>query len=470
MAKKQNIFTLIPKVDELLKVEKIEMLLEKVPRITVVESVRENIEYIRKKIIKLNEDEVEAFKIDEEELIENIIQKVTLKNKMNLRKVINATGVVLHTNLGRALLSDTIKEEIWNVASSYSTLEFDIDSGKRGSRYAHVEEIITKLTGAEAAMVVNNNAAAVLLVLDTLAKNKEVIVSRGQLVEIGGAFRVPDVMQQSGAKLVEVGTTNKTHFSDYENAISEETAVLLKVHTSNYRILGFTEEVSLKDLINLGKKSNIPVIEDIGSGTFIDFSKYGLYKEPTVQESVLAGADIVTFSGDKLLGGPQAGVIVGKEKYIKEMKKNPYTRAFRVDKLTLAALEATLRLYLNEEEEVIHQIPTLRMLTISLDEIKEKADTLYEMLKNNVKNCTIEKIEGVSQVGGGSMPLEEMPTVLIRIKPENISVNKFEALLRTYETPIITRISEDQVVIDVRTLKLDEFDIIVNGLCHILMR
>ncbi|MCT4621441.1 MAG: L-seryl-tRNA(Sec) selenium transferase [Marinisporobacter sp.] len=468
MAKKQNIFALIPKVDELLKDEKIEKLLEKVPRITVVESIRENIEYIRKKIIKLNEDEVEDFKIDEEELIENVIQKVTLKNTMNLRKVINATGVVLHTNLGRALLSDAIKEDLWNVASSYSTLEFDIDSGKRGSRYAHVEEIITKLTGAEAAMVVNNNAAAVLLVLDTLAKNKEVIVSRGQLVEIGGAFRVPDVMQQSGAKLVEVGTTNKTHFSDYKNAISEETAVLLKVHTSNYRILGFTEEVSLKDLVDLGKKSNIPVIEDIGSGTFIDFSKYGLYKEPTVQESVLAGADIVTFSGDKLLGGPQAGIIVGKEKYIKEMKKNPYTRAFRVDKLTLAALEATLRLYLNEKD-VIYQIPTLRMLTISFDKIKEKADALYEMLKNNVKNCTIEKMEGVSQVGGGSMPLEEMPTVLIRIKPENISVNKFEELLRNYKTPIITRISEDQVLIDVRTLKLDEFYIIVNGLCHILM-
>ncbi|QZY57069.1 L-seryl-tRNA(Sec) selenium transferase [Crassaminicella profunda] len=468
VANKKNIFALIPKVDDLLKEEKIENLLEKVPRITVVESIRENIEHIRSQIIKLNEQETENFKIDEEELIEHIIQNVELKNRMNLRKVINATGVVLHTNLGRALLSESIKEDIWNVASSYSTLEFDINSGTRGSRYAHVEEIITKLTGAESAMVVNNNAAAVLLVLDTLAKNKEVIVSRGQLVEIGGAFRVPDVMQQSGAKLVEVGTTNKTHLSDYKSAISEETAVLLKVHTSNYRILGFTEEVSLKNLVDLGKEYDVPVIEDIGSGTFIDFSKYGLYKEPTVQESVLAGADIVTFSGDKLLGGPQAGIIVGKEKYIKEMKKNPYTRAFRVDKLTLAALEATLRLYLNEKD-AINEIPTLRMLTMSFDEIKEKADTLYEMLKNNIKNCTIEKINGVSQVGGGSMPLEEMETVLISIKPEFLSINKFEEMLRGYKTPIITRISEDKVLIDVRTIKSNEFDIIVEGLRHILM-
>ncbi|QXM05919.1 L-seryl-tRNA(Sec) selenium transferase [Crassaminicella indica] len=468
VSKKKNIFSLIPKVDDLLKEEKIKNLLKKAPRIIVVECIREHIDHIRNKIIKLDDQEAEAFKIDDIKLINDIIQSVELKNTMNLRKVINATGVVLHTNLGRAILSESIKEDVWNVASNYSTLEFDIDSGKRGTRYSHVEEIITKLTGAEAAMVVNNNAAAVLLVLDTLAKNKEVIVSRGQLVEIGGSFRIPDVMQQSGAKLVEVGTTNKTHISDYENAICEETGALLKVHTSNYRILGFTKEVPLKDIVDLGKKYNIPVVEDIGSGTFIDFSKYGLYKEPTVQESVLGGADIVTFSGDKLLGGPQAGIIVGKEKYIKAMKKNPYTRAFRVDKLTLAVLEATLRLYLNEIDAV-RKIPTLRMLTMSFEEIMEKADALYKLLKACIKNCTFEKINGVSQVGGGSMPLEEMGTILISIKPKSLSINKFEQMLRNYKTPIIARISEDKVLLDVRTIKRNEFKIIADGLSHILM-
>ncbi|TCO79870.1 L-seryl-tRNA(Sec) selenium transferase [Marinisporobacter balticus] len=469
MSTKKDLFVLIPKVDDLLNDEKIKDLLEKVPRIMIVEAIRESIEEIRIKIVQLDNQQVKSFKIDYEALIEKIIRIIKQKNRMNLSKVINTTGVVLHTNLGRALLSESIKEEIWNVANSYSTLEFDVDSGKRGSRYAHVEEIITKLTGAESALVVNNNAAAVLLVLDTLAKNREVIVSRGQLVEIGGSFRVPDVMQQSGAKLVEVGTTNKTHISDYERAITEDTAALLKVHTSNYKILGFTQEVSLKDLVEIGREHNIPVIEDIGSGTFIDFSKFGLYKEPTVQESVAMKADIVTFSGDKLLGGPQAGIIIGKKEYIEKMKKNPYTRAFRVDKLTLAALEATLRLYL-DEESALEKIPTLRMLTISLEEIEKKANALYALLKENIKHCTIEKIKGFSQVGGGSMPLEKIPTMLISIKPENLSINKFEQMLRDYNPPIIARISEERILMDVRTIKENEFEIIVAGIDKLLKK
>ncbi|MBF8982146.1 L-seryl-tRNA(Sec) selenium transferase [Lutibacter sp. B2] len=460
MTTKKDLFSLIPKIDDLLNDEKIKSLFSKVARGIILEAARENIDKIRTDIINLTEKNIDNFKIEHVELINNIIMDIEKKNRMNLRRVINATGVVLHTNLGRALLSDKIKEDIWNVANNYSTLEFDVNTGKRGSRYAHIEEVITKLTGAESAMVVNNNAAAVMLVLSTLAKEKEVVVSRGQLVEIGGAFRIPDVMEQSGAKLVEVGTTNKTHISDYENVINEDTAILLKVHTSNYKILGFTKEVSLKEMVSIGEKYDTPVIEDIGSGTLIDFSKYGLTKEPTVQESVKAGADIVTFSGDKLLGGPQAGIIIGKKKYIDNMKKNPLTRAIRVDKLTFAALEATFRLYLNEEE-VIKDIPTLRMITYTLDEIEEKANILYELLVKEVKQCAIEKVKGYSQVGGGSMPLEMLPTTLIKIKPQDISANKFEKMLRNNEIPIIARINEDQILIDVRTIKESEFEIIL---------
>ncbi|WZL71552.1 L-seryl-tRNA(Sec) selenium transferase [Clostridiaceae bacterium 35-E11] len=467
MSNKKYLFSLIPKVDELLDEKEIKNLLLKSPRTIVVESIRENIEIIRRQIANLNDEDSESFTIKRMQLIDKIIENVNLKNRMNLRKVINATGVVLHTNLGRALLSDAIKDEVWDVANNYSTLEFNILSGKRGSRYAHVEEVITKLTGAESALVVNNNAAAVMLVLGTLAKNKEVIVSRGQLVEIGGAFRIPDVMEQSGAKLVEVGTTNKTHLSDYENAITEETAALLKVHTSNYKILGFTQEVALEDLVLLGRKNDMPVIEDIGSGTLIDFSKFGMTQEPTVQDSIAMGADIVTFSGDKLLGGPQAGIIVGRKKYIDRMKKNPITRAFRVDKLTLAALEATLRLYF-DEKEMLRKIPTLQMLTISIQEIEEKAENLYKLLKEKITNCTIEKVSGVSQVGGGSMPLETLPTMLISIKPSMLSINKFEEMLRNYKIPIIARISDDRVLLDVRTVKQSEFVIIQESIYNIL--
>lgn len=467
MSNKKRLFSSIPKVDELLDKKEIKDLLLKAPRIMVVESIRENIEIIRKQIASLNDKDAESFTIEHMQLINKIIENVKLKNTMNLRKVVNATGVVLHTNLGRALLSDAIKDEVWDVASNYSTLEFNISSGKRGSRYAHVEEIITKLTGAESALVVNNNAAAVMLVLSTLAKNKEVIVSRGQLVEIGGAFRIPDVMEQSGAKLVEVGTTNKTHLSDYEKTITEETAALLKVHTSNYKIMGFTQEVSLEELVLLGRKNDIPVIEDIGSGTLIDFSKFGMAHEPTVQDSIAMGADIVTFSGDKLLGGPQAGIIVGRKKYIDKMKKNPITRAFRVDKLTLAALEATFRLYF-DEKEVFRKIPTLHMLTMSAKEIGEKAENLYKLLKESITNCTIEKVPGVSQVGGGSMPLETLPTMLISIEPKLLSINKFEEMLRNYKIPIIARISDDKVLLDVRTVKQSEFVIIKEGIYNIL--
>ncbi len=345
-------------------------------------------------------------------------------------------------------------------------MEFDLQSGKRGSRYSHIEEIICRLTGAEAALVVNNNAAAVLLVLNTLAKDKEVIVSRGQLVEIGGSFRVPEVMIQSGARLVEVGTTNKTHLHDYENNINDETGVILKVHTSNYKIVGFTKEVAIEELSYIGNKYEIPVVEDIGSGTLIDFSKYGLTKEPTVQESIKKGADIITFSGDKLLGGPQAGIIIGKKDLIDKMKKNQLTRALRVDKMTLVTLEAIMRIYL-DEEKAIKNIPTLNMITMDIKEIKAKAETLFERMNDRDFPYRFEVVQGNSQVGGGSMPVENLPTYLISLAADNISSSVIEESLRKYEIPIITRINNDKVLLDLRTIRYQEFDIILQALASI---
>ncbi len=457
---KKALFSKLPKVDEILNEGKIKGLLENYPRKSVVDSIRNQIDKIRTYIINSDKEKLMDYNIDIEQLLNKIVNQVKKDNKMGLRKVVNATGVIIHTNLGRSLISDEIKEELVDIAFNYSNLEFDIQTNGRGSRYSHIEEIICNLTGAEAALVVNNNAAAVLLVLNTIAKNKEVIVSRGQLVEIGGSFRVPDVMAQSGAKLVEVGTTNKTHIYDYENNINEETAAILKIHTSNYKILGFTKEVQIGELVSLSKSYDLPVIEDIGSGTLIDFSKYGITYEPTVVESIKEGADIVTFSGDKLLGGPQAGIIIGKKKYIDEMKKNQLTRAIRVDKMTLVCLEATLRLYL-DEDTAINKIPTLTMMTMNIEIIKKRANELYNRIKNCNKYLQTEIIDGYSQIGGGAMPLEKIPTLLIALRSNGISINQLESSLRNYKIPIICRIQDNKVLLDVRTIKDEEFEIII---------
>lgn len=464
---KGKILSTLPSVDELLNHKKILSLVQEVPRRVVVNEIRRSIENYRKKILQIDETSLNTFKIDIEEIIYNIISNSHKFMRMNLREVINGTGTVLHTNLGRSLLSNNIKDEIWNVASGYSTLEIDVSTGKRGSRYSHVTEIIKFLTGAEDALVVNNNAAAVMLVLSTMAKNKEVIVSRGELVEIGGSFRVPDVMEQSGAKLVDIGTTNKTHLWDYENAISENTAAFLKVHTSNYKILGFTDSVSVKDLVDLGNKNNVPVIEDLGSGVLVDLQKYGLTHEPTVQESVAAGADIVTFSGDKLLGGPQAGIIVGKKCFIDKMKKNPLTRAFRIDKLTMAALEATLKLYL-DEENAIKNIPTLKMLTESLDSIRQRTNILYEMILSKGLDLEVNISNDYSEVGGGSLPLEKLPTYTLTLRSKSISVSQLESRLRKYSIPIFTRVQDDRVILDLRTIKQEQYEIIVQALVEVM--
>lgn len=457
MQDKNELLKSLPKVDVILNDKRIEEL-NFISRSILLEAIRETLEKYRRDIMKgirLN--------FDYDEILESILNYAAKKNSMHLKKVINATGTVLHTNLGRAVLPHSAAKAALNISSSYSNLEYNIDTGERGSRYTHVEELICKITGAEAAMVVNNNAAAVMLALSTLSKNKEAIVSRGQLVEIGGSFRVPAVMELSGAKLVEVGTTNRTHLYDYENAINENTGAILKVHQSNFKILGFTEEVDIEELVKLGSKAKVPVIEDIGSGVFIDLSQYGLSYEPTVQNSIEKGIDVVTFSGDKLLGGPQAGIIAGKRIYIDQMKVNQLTRAFRIDKLTLAALEATLRLYL-DEEKALKEIPSLNMLTKSLDLINKEAVKLSKQLKNKFKDnlkITVEK--DFSQVGGGAMPMERLDTYVVAIEPINISTEKLEEELRNNEIPIIVRIFKNRILIDVRTLFDEDYKIIVNA-------
>lgn len=462
----REVLSKLPSVDEVLVSEKIIEILKEYPRNLVLDSIRETIDLNRKSVLK-QKDDLSNIEINTENIVNDTINRVRLKYELSLKKVINGTGVVIHTNLGRSLLSESIKDDVLNTAFRYSNLEYDIEKGERGSRYSHLTETIKKLTNAEDVLIVNNNAAAVLLVLSTLAKGREAIVSRGELVEVGGSFRIPSIMELSGAKLVEVGATNKTHLKDYEDGISEDTSVLMKVHTSNYKILGFTESVDISDLKKLGTKYNIPVVEDLGSGVFIDLSKYGLSYEPTVIDSLKKGADIVTFSGDKMLGGPQAGIIIGKKEYIEKMKKNQLTRALRVDKLTICALEATLRLYL-DEQKAIKEIPTLKMLTYSLSELEEKAHNLYlKIIEKNIdaKVC-IE--DGLSQVGGGSMPLETINSKVIAIIPNNINVSTLEKRLRLSSSHIIGRVYDNKYILDSRTIFEDEFDTIANELKNAL--
>lgn len=456
---KRELFAQLPSVDEMLNQKKIIDALNSYPRSILLEAIRESIDEKRRAIVDLKQSDFDKFEISIDKIAQSTMNKCNLKYSLSLKKVINATGTVLHTNLGRSLLSESIKDDLWESASRYSNLEYNIEKGQRGSRYTHLTDTIKRLTGAEDVLVVNNNAAAVLLVLSTMAKGGEAIVSRGELVEVGGSFRIPSIMALSGADLVEVGSTNKTHLKDYEEAINENTKVLMKVHTSNYRILGFTESVDVDKLCELGEKHDIPVIEDLGSGVFVDVSKYGLSYEPTVLDSIRKGADIVTFSGDKMLGGPQAGIIVGKKEYIEKIKKNQLTRALRVDKLTICALEATLRMYL-DEEKAKKEIPTLKMLTYSIKELEEKANNLYSKIEylNNYADIKIE--DGLSQVGGGSMPTETMESKVITIIPKNINVSTLENRLRLSDAHIIARVYDDKYVLDVRTIFEDEFEVV----------
>ena len=451
----------IPKVDILLENDDVKALIEKYNRDTVMESIHVEMDKLRKYIGQCDDEEKAKKQI--ELLVPHIEMTVTAMHTPNMRMVINATGTVLHTNLGRAPIGQKHMERVAQIATGYSNLEYNLEAGKRGERYSHFEKLLCKITGAEAAMAVNNNAAAVMLILSSIAKGGEVVVSRGELVEIGGKFRVPDVMEQSGATLVEVGTTNKTHFSDYEEAITEETKALLKVHTSNYRIVGFTDSVAIDELVPLAKKYDIPVMEDLGSGVLIDLSKYGITYEPTVQESIAKGADVVCFSGDKLLGGPQAGIIVGKKKYIDMMKKNQLTRALRIDKFTAATLELVLQEYLSEEN-AIKNLPVLRMITKPLEEIKKDAQTLSRMLKRANLPAKIDMVPCESQIGGGSLPLERIPSMAVTIRPEKITVPEFEERLRHLPVPVIPRVANDTVLMDVRTLDKKAMTVLVDQL------
>ncbi|CAN2047441.1 L-seryl-tRNA(Sec) selenium transferase [Candidatus Magnetomoraceae bacterium gMMP-1] len=455
----KDILKKLPKVDYLLDLATERPFSSSVPRSLMLRVVRIVIDNLRQKIINDPEMLTEN-DFSENILLDSVENKASKLMMSNLRKVINATGVVIHTNFGRSLIANEVIKNLITISTRYSNLEFDLATGTRGSRYNAVEDILCELTGAESAMIVNNNAGAVFLCLQTLAQNMEVVVSRGELVEIGGSFRIPDVMSKSGALLKEVGTTNRTHLKDYENAVNDNTGLLLKVHTSNYGIIGFTASVPLNKLVSLGKKYQIPVMEDLGSGNFIDFTKYGFIKEPTVQETVATGADIVTFSGDKMLGGPQAGIILGKTKKIEEIKKNPINRALRIDKMTLAVLEGTLRLY-RDEEIALKTIPTLCMLTMPFDEIAEKTDKLLELLRKlKNPNLKLKVLTLSSRVGGGALPLQELPSKYIGIQVEGMSVNSIERFMREYDPPIIGRIEDDMFIMDLRTIQKDEIPII----------
>ena len=460
---KHHILKQLPGVDHLMVLAMKDQRFQEMPVSVIKTAIRRVLKQTRDAIVSDNMDHCNPEKI--------LTMVATLSAGIiapRLRPVINATGVVLHTNLGRSLLAPSALENITTIAGGYSNLEFNIKTGKRGLRYDAVEQLICELTGAEAAIAVNNNAGAVLLCLDTLARGQEVVVSRGELVEIGGSFRIPDVMTKSGCILKEVGTTNRTHPRDYENAIHGETGLLMKVHTSNYSIQGFTASVPLKDLVGIGQKHHIPVMEDLGSGSLIDLSPFGLAKEPTVSQAVAAGADIVTFSGDKLLGGPQAGIIVGGRETLEKIKANPLTRALRIDKLTLAALEATLALY-RDETKALTQIPILRMLTLPLETITTRAEQMITFLQDALgSKARVTGADLSSRTGGGAFPELSLPSRCVTVTAPEMSAARIERAMRSHTPSIIGRIDTDRFVMDPRTLQQGDDKIIASALETIL--
>lgn len=455
MEDRQMLLRGLPKVDEVLQDERLVLFYESMPRPLIVETIREEVGEIRKKIL---EGEVKKIPT-QDEIMAGITEKLGDKKKKTLRRVLNATGVVLHTNLGRARLSQKAAQAVWGIMDSYCSLEYDLKAGARGSRHAIVEEIVKKVTGAGAAMAVNNNAAATMLVLAALSRGKEAVVSRGELVEVGGSFRIPDVMSESGAILREVGSTNKTRLSDYARAFQEGvTACFMKVHTSNYRIVGFTEDVSLEQMTELGRECSVPVIYDMGSGLMADLRRYGV-DEPNVTDALKTGADVVLFSGDKLLGGPQAGIIAGKKKYIDRMKQHPLARAFRVDKMTLAALEATFLQYI-DQEAAVRDIPVLQMICARPEELRERAGTLKGLLEGVCPGFHFKVEPCTDQVGGGSAPTCGLKGFGVAVWSEGLSAQKLERRLRKAPMPLIVRISHDRVLVDVRTLEDREFPLV----------
>lgn len=454
----------LPAVDKLLGEQAVEDLVGVVPRSILVRAARETLNHLRAQILAgwaPAPDDLSAARIA------GRVRELALSlDALSLRRAVNATGIVLHTGLGRAVLPEAARRALDAVASGHSNLEIDLETGARGSRYSHFDKLLADLCGAEAAFAVNNNAAAVLLALNTLANGREVIISRGQLVEIGESFRLPDIMARAGAKLVEVGTTNRTRISDYEAAISDETALILRVHTSNFRIIGFTEEAPIGQLVELGRDHGIPVMEDVGSGCLIDMTQFGLRGEPLVQESIRAGAAVVTFSGDKLLGGPQAGLVVGRREIVDAMAANPLARALRIDKFTACALESTLKLYANPET-LPAAIPTLRTITRPLEDISRAARRLRRLLSEAVpQEFRVEAVDGFSEVGGGSLPGERLPTKLVAIAPDvrgEVDLMDIAKAFRMADPPVFGRVGEGRIFLDMRTVENSEIPAIVRA-------
>jgi L-seryl-tRNA(Ser) seleniumtransferase len=441
----------LPQVDELLRHPGLAPALAPLPRSLAAAVVRRTLDGVRQRLKAAAPAELPD-RLDDDALFRELQEALKAAARPSLRRVINATGVIIHTNLGRSPLARECLERLTEAALHYTTLEYDLARGARGSRQDHLEGLLRELTGAEAALVVNNNAGAVLLALNTLAQGQEIIISRGQLVEIGGSFRMPEIMAVSGAILREVGTTNKTHLHDYEKAITSETAMLLKVHPSNFRILGFTQEVPLPELVELGRRYGLLVVEDLGSGCLLDLGRYGIEKEPTVQETLKAGADLVLFSGDKLLGGPQAGLALGSRDAVGRMRANPLTRALRPDKLTLAAMEATLRLYLDEPQAVA-AIPTLAMLTRPVADLERQGQALARKLRRRLGGrVQVQVVPSQAQVGGGSLPLAHLPSRALALRLPPLAAHQLEGRLRQAQPPVIARVEHDTVLLDLRTL------------------
>lgn len=463
---KRDILRRIPKVDEVLQKEPLFVFFEDKGQSVVTEAAREAIDALRAEIMKAGDDELDSFdvsRLSADAVALEAVRVLEENDANNLIAAINATGTILHTNLGRAPLCKEAVENVARVSKGYSNLEYDVKAGKRGSRHDIVSEILAELTGAEDAMMVNNNASATMLVLSTMGAGKECVVSRGELVEIGGAFRIPDIMEQSGATLKEVGTTNKTKISDYEKAYDEErTGAFMKVHKSNYDVVGFTEEATLEELVELGREKNVPVIYDMGNGLMVDMSAYGL-SEPNVPASLATGIDVILFSGDKLLGGPQAGIIAGKAEWIKKMKKHPLARAIRVDKMTFAAMEETLKKY-RDEKVALRDIPVLSMISASPEEMKSKAERLLKVIEEKTEGYSLEVAAVEDQIGGGSAPMVRLPGYAVSVTSDSCTTKAIERLLRKSSIPVIARINDDRLLLCVRTIMEDEFDAVAEAL------
>jgi L-seryl-tRNA(Ser) seleniumtransferase len=460
----------LPSIDRLILTDEAKLLIDQYNRQQVIDTARSVLQQLRTKIINSQEKDVPSLNITHESVIEAIKAQLQMKFAFSLKEAINATGVILHTGLGRAVIPQEALKNINRVTEGYCTLATDLETGQRGHRDSHLNKLLCDLTGAQSATVVNNNAAATMLILNTVAKGKEVILSRGQLVEIGGSFRMPEIMAASGAILKEVGTTNKTHLRDYEEAIGEHTGAIMRVHHSNYRIQGFAEEPPIEELAKLAQSYNLIIIDDLGSGALVNLSQFGLENEPLIKTSIQAGADVICFSGDKLIGGPQSGIIVGKTAVVKKIKKNPLTRALRVDKMTIAGLEATLQLFLTPEKLTqVH--PVYQMMALSLDVLNKRALRLQKILRVELKEeAKISVGDGESQVGSGSLPTEMIPTRLLKVRPTSESVDNLGRKLRHSNPPIFPRVQKDFVLFDLRTIQKYQDKTVAHALVSMLKK